>query len=112
MLKLLLKNFKLSDDIAFRFSNKGWPEYPLTAGKYVDWLNQIPEKEEVVNLFDRRNVRRVYTSTGQPDDDGTEVLNLNSATYDDEVVWHDLIVNDPQNYEPPRQIRVGFEFNF
>ena len=50
-LKLLLKNFKLSDDIAFRFSNKGWPEYPLTADKYVDWLNQIPENEEVVNLF-------------------------------------------------------------
>lgn len=50
-LKLLLKNFKLSDDIAFRFSNKGWPEYPLTAEKYVDWLNQAPENEEVINLF-------------------------------------------------------------
>ena len=50
-LKLLLKNFKLSDDIAFRFSNKGWPEYPLTAEKYVEWLNQTPENEEVINLF-------------------------------------------------------------
>jgi len=50
-LKLLLKNFKLSDDIAFRFSNKGWPEYPLTAEKFVDWLNQTPEDEEVINLF-------------------------------------------------------------
>jgi len=50
-LKLLLKNFKLSDDIAFRFSNKGWDEYPLTAEKYVDWLNQTPEEEEVINLF-------------------------------------------------------------
>ncbi len=50
-LKLLLKNFKLSDDIAFRFSNKTWSDYPLTADKFVDWLNQIPEKEEVVNLF-------------------------------------------------------------
>lgn len=50
-LKLLLKNFKLSDDIAFRFSNKGWPEYPLTSEKYVSWLNQVPENEEVVNLF-------------------------------------------------------------
>jgi alpha-amylase len=50
-LKLLLKNFKLSDDIAFRFSNKGWPEYPLTAEKYVEWLNQVPKKEEVINLF-------------------------------------------------------------
>ncbi len=50
-LKLLLKNFKLSDDIAFRFSNKGWKEYPLTADKFVAWLNQVPEKEEVINLF-------------------------------------------------------------
>jgi alpha-amylase len=50
-LKLLLKNFKLSDDIAFRFSNKSWPDYPLTADKFVDWLNQTPEKEEVLNLF-------------------------------------------------------------
>jgi len=50
-LKVLLKNFKLSDDIAFRFSNKGWPEYPLTAEKYVSWLNQAPDKEEVINLF-------------------------------------------------------------
>ncbi len=50
-LKLLLKNFKLSDDIAFRFSNKGWPEYPLTADKFVNWLNQIPANEEIVNLF-------------------------------------------------------------
>jgi alpha-amylase len=50
-LKLLLKNFKLSDDIAFRFSNKGWPEYPLTAEKYVEWMNQAPDNEEVINLF-------------------------------------------------------------
>jgi alpha-amylase len=50
-LKLLLKNFKLSDDIAFRFSNKGWAEYPLTADKFVGWLNQVPKKEEVINLF-------------------------------------------------------------
>ncbi len=50
-LKVLLKNFKLSDDIAFRFSNKGWSEYPLTAEKYVGWLNKLEKKEEVVNLF-------------------------------------------------------------
>jgi len=50
-LKLLLKNFKLSDDIAFRFSNKGWAEYPLTTEKFVGWLNQVPVKEEVINLF-------------------------------------------------------------
>lgn len=50
-LKLLLKNFKLSDDIAFRFSNEGWEGYPLTAEKYVSWLNEVPENEETINLF-------------------------------------------------------------
>ena len=50
-LKLLLKNFQLSDDIAFRFSNRGWEEWPLTAEKYAHWLNQIDHKEEIVNLF-------------------------------------------------------------
>lgn len=50
-LKLLLKNFKLSDDIAFRFSNKGWDEWPLTTEKFVGWLNNIDKKEEIVNLF-------------------------------------------------------------
>ncbi len=50
-LKILLKNFKLSDDIAFRFSDQGWSEYPLTTEKFVGWLNQIDKNEEIVNLF-------------------------------------------------------------
>jgi alpha-amylase len=50
-LKVLLKNFKLSDDIAFRFSNQGWNEYPLTAAKYVNWLSQLDDKEDTINLF-------------------------------------------------------------
>ncbi len=50
-LKLLLKNFTLSDDIAFRFSNQAWSEWPLTTEKYVHWLNSIEENEEIVNLF-------------------------------------------------------------
>ena len=50
-LKVLLKNFKLSDDIAFRFSNQSWEDWPLTTDKYVDWLNQIDQKEEIINLF-------------------------------------------------------------
>ena len=48
-LRLLLRNYKLSDDIAFRFSNEGWPEWPLTADKYAQWVAQ--ETGDVVNLF-------------------------------------------------------------
>ena len=50
-LKLLLKNFTLSDDIAFRFSNQAWGEWPLTTEKFVHWLNSIDEGDEIVNLF-------------------------------------------------------------
>lgn len=50
-LKLLLKNDKLSDDIAFRFSNHEWSEYPLTADKYVGWIAQTSPEEQIVNLF-------------------------------------------------------------
>lgn len=50
-LKLLLKNFNLSDDIAFRFSDRTWANWPLTSEKYVTWLSKSLEKDEVVNLF-------------------------------------------------------------
>ena len=50
-LKLLLKNDKLSDDIAFRFSNTEWDAYPLTADKYIDWIASTPAEEQIVNLF-------------------------------------------------------------
>ena len=50
-LKVLMRNYKLSDDIGFRFSDKNWDEYPLTAEKYVSWLENVGEKEEVINLF-------------------------------------------------------------
>lgn len=48
-LKLLLKNFRLSDDIAFRFSDRSWGEWPLTADKYASWLDNA--EGEIVNLF-------------------------------------------------------------
>lgn len=50
-LTLLLRNFRLSDDIIFRFSNRNWSEWPVTADKFVGWMNKIPKNEEVINLF-------------------------------------------------------------
>lgn len=50
-LKVLLRNYKLSDDIAFRFSSEGWDEYPLTAEKYIHWIKSGEEKEELTNIF-------------------------------------------------------------
>jgi alpha-amylase len=50
-LKVLLRNFVLSDDIAFRFSNKSWNQWPLTTEKYTSWLNKLAPKSELVNIF-------------------------------------------------------------
>lgn len=50
-LKLLLRNFRMSDDIAFRFSNRAWSEFPLTAEKFTGWLKKVDKKEETINIF-------------------------------------------------------------
>ena len=50
-LKLLLKNYSLSDDIAFRFSNRDWPQWPLTADKFARWVSNVNGNGNVVNLF-------------------------------------------------------------
>ena len=49
--KILLKNYRLSDDIAFRFSQKNWEHYPLTSAKFTQWLDAMPEANNVINLF-------------------------------------------------------------
>ena len=50
-LKLLLRNYKLSDDIAFRFSNPDWKEYPLVSEKFSSWVHQTAGNGDIVNLF-------------------------------------------------------------
>ncbi len=49
--KLLLKNYRLSDDIAFRFSDKNWAEWPLTVDKYIQWLEAATLRGPLINLF-------------------------------------------------------------
>jgi alpha-amylase len=50
-ISLLLKNYRLSDDLAFRFSNKAWSEWPLTADTYSEWTNASITDSPLVNLF-------------------------------------------------------------
>lgn len=49
-LKLLVRNYQLSDDIGFRFSNRSWIEWPLTAEKFSKWINTY-QNQQVVNIF-------------------------------------------------------------
>ncbi|MGN0188487.1 MAG: glycoside hydrolase family 57 protein [Candidatus Cryptobacteroides sp.] len=50
-LSLLLKNSSLSDDIAFRFSDRSWNNWPLTGEKYLSWIKSSAQNDEIVNLF-------------------------------------------------------------
>lgn len=50
-IKLLLKHYRLSDDIAFRFSSREWAEFPLTAPKFADWVSAHNGAGETINLF-------------------------------------------------------------
>jgi alpha-amylase len=50
-IRLLMKNYKLSDDIAFRFSDRDWAEWPLTTDKFVHWVNELDDKQTNINLF-------------------------------------------------------------
>lgn len=50
-LKLLLRDYSLSEDISFRFNDSSWSEYPLFADTYADWIVKLPEEEQVINIF-------------------------------------------------------------
>ena len=50
-IKVLLKNYKLSDDVAFRFSNQGWESWPLSAETYADWIHSHHGSGQTINLF-------------------------------------------------------------
>ncbi len=73
---------------------------------------------EVVNLFDRRNVLRVYSNTGKPDDDGyhyeltADPDGEGPLTAEDVNRYYRLLAKDPENYDAPRTLRWGIEFVF
>ena len=75
-LKLLLKNYKLSDDIAFRFSNRSWDQWPLTTEKYAQWIAELDKESEVVNLF------MDYETFGEHHKQDTQILEFLKALPD------------------------------
>ena len=50
-IKVLLKNYKLSDDVAFRFGNQGWESFPLSAETYASWIHAHHGDGQTINLF-------------------------------------------------------------
>lgn len=50
-LKVLLRNYQLSDDVAYRFSDTNWDQWPVTADKYATWVNEVKSNADTINLF-------------------------------------------------------------
>jgi len=61
-LSLLLRDYKLSDDISLRFSDSSWSEYPLMADKYIGWIKELPKGEDVVNIMMELSALGIYQS--------------------------------------------------
>ena len=59
-LSLLLRDYKLSDDISLRFSDSSWPEFPLMADKYIGWIKELPQEESVVNIMMELSALGIY----------------------------------------------------
>lgn len=59
-LSLLMRDYKLSDDISLRFSDTSWSEFPLMADTYMGWINAMPEGEDVVNIMMELSALGIY----------------------------------------------------
>lgn len=63
----------MSDDITFRFSDRGWDQFPLTAEKFIGWIEALPDNEDVVNLFMN------YETFGEMQNAGTGIFEFLKA---------------------------------
>ncbi len=91
-IKLLLKNYALSDDIAFRFSNRDWCEWPLMAGKFSHWVNRVNGNGYVVNLF------MDYETFGEHQWEDTGIFNF-MKHLPDEIMKH-----PDNNFKTPSEV--------
>ncbi len=102
-IRLLLKNYRLSDDIAFRFSNRSWAEWPLTVDKYMSWLPV--GDEQVINLFMDYETfgEHQWDDTGIFDFMRTFVERINNAE------WYDFkTVSEAATLEPRDTVSMPY----
>ncbi len=95
-LKLLLKNYKLSDDIAFRFSNHQWSRWPLTADKFANWVNDVNGCGYVVNLF------MDYETFGEHQWEDTGIFNF-LRHLPEEILKH-----PDNNFKTPSEVSAAY----
>jgi alpha-amylase len=95
--KLLLKNYSLSDDIAFRFSNRQWAQWPLTAEKFANWINAINGCGQAVNLF------MDYETLGEHQWEDTGIFDF-MRHLPDEILKH-----PDNNFKTPSEVVAAYE---
>lgn len=104
-IRLLLRNYRLSDDIGFRFAARGWEEYPLTADKYAAWLASTPG--QVINICID------YETFGEHFPPETGILEFLSWLPGEILKWENLTTMTPSevvdSYEPVGEIDVPVE---
>jgi len=105
-LKVLLRNYKLSDDIAFRFSNSSWSEWPLTAQKFTGWLDSVDDNSDVLNLF------MDYETFGEHQWEGTGIFNFLKALPNEIINSDQLCFATPseviEKLQPVAQLNVPY----
>jgi len=96
-LKILLKNYKLSDDVAFRFSERSWAEWPLMAPKFAQWINAFNGNGNSVNLF------MDYETIGEHQWESTGIFDfLNSLP-------GELLKHPDNNFMTPSEVVASYE---
>jgi len=99
---VLMRNFKLSDDIGYRFSARWWNEYPLTADKWAGWASEV--KGDTINIF------MDYETFGEHQWKDTGIFEFLRA-FPGEVLERKLTFNTPSEvvemYQPVAEIDVG-----
>ncbi len=109
-LKVLLKNFVLSDDIAFRFGNSAWSEWPLTAEKYTKWITDLDERSEVVNLF------MDYETFGEHQGKETGIFEFLEELPDEVIKYKDFSFSTPSeiadDLQPISSVNVPYPISW
>ncbi|MBP7510255.1 MAG: alpha-amylase [Prolixibacteraceae bacterium] len=109
-LKVLLRNFKLSDDISFRFSNSSWSEYPLTTEKFTNWILKSDPKEEVYNIF------MDYETFGEHQKESSGILNFLREMPNTAIKTKSLQFSTPseviENLQPVSMVHVLYPISW
>lgn len=93
----LLKNYRLSDDIAFRFSNQDWSEYPLTASKFAGWIHKYENISDTINLF------MDYETFGEHQWEGTGIFDFLKH------LPEEILKNKKFNFKTPSEVIEGYK---